>query len=71
MKYRASSNLAICISLGVAQFGRVLDLGSRGRRFESCHRDVPVLTRLDTDSDFGIVIVGFLVGCPSGLRSQS
>lgn len=23
----------------VAQFGSVLDLGSRGRRFESCHSD--------------------------------
>ena len=23
----------------VAQFGRALDLGSRGRRFESCHSD--------------------------------
>ena len=24
---------------GVAQFGRALDLGSRGRRFKSCHLD--------------------------------
>lgn len=27
------------VSRGVAQFGRALDLGSRGRKFESCHPD--------------------------------
>ena len=32
---------------GVAQFGRALLLGSRSRRFESCHPDAYILSTMD------------------------
>ena len=31
--------MALRLNPGVAQFGRVSDLGSEGRKFKSCHSD--------------------------------
>ena len=39
------------IDLGIAQFGRALEWGSRGRRFNSCYPDFLVLrTRQDFEN---------------------
>ena len=38
-KGNVGSNPTLSAHRGVAQFGRALLLGSRGRRFESCHLD--------------------------------
>ena len=38
-KGNVGSNPTLSVHRGVAQLGRALLLGSRGRRFESCHLD--------------------------------
>ena len=46
---------------GVAQFGRALEWGSRGRRFDSCHSDQNPYAIIDTMVAYGFYIIADMI----------